>query len=110
MVPVEVPESVPVVAVCEATDVVNWIVYEPRSKCKTSSASGYCGRSSDMEHVRVRCWTSDSLDRESGRYLLSHRFCAITNSKLGEIYCLSAKTVPAGVWIAKSEELGLPLP
>lgn len=34
MVPVEVPERVPVVALGEATAVVNWIVYEPEACAK----------------------------------------------------------------------------
>ena len=34
MVPVEVPDSVPVVAVGEVTAVVSWIVYEPETFAK----------------------------------------------------------------------------
>ena len=34
MVPVEVPESVPVVSVGEAAAVVSWIVYEPEACVK----------------------------------------------------------------------------
>lgn len=97
-------------AVGEAAAVVSRIVYEPEACAKRPVPPVIVAEAVTWDHVRVRCWTSDNLDRESSRYLASHRFCAITNSKLGEIYCLSAKTVPAGVWIAKSEELGLPLP